>query len=117
MRAILKSFDSPDIPDLASYVPSAPCDFGFLLQMFVGPENSEGEELFTIVVCTPAWLLARIPDNEPMLINHHLLVRSYEYAQIHDWLSRLIAKCVGETWEAVALQISKIGSWEFAGLE
>ena len=59
LRAALRGLHSPDISDLRTYRPERPDEFGFLLQVFAGPEGQEGEESFGVVVCTPKWLLQK----------------------------------------------------------
>jgi hypothetical protein len=37
----------------------------------------------------------------------------YDFAQIQNYLQQRIEACVGENWEAVALQVGRLGKWEF----
>lgn len=53
VKAILKGVVSPDVPDLAGYVPAEPENFGFLLQLLIGLEDDAGFESFGVMVCTP----------------------------------------------------------------
>jgi hypothetical protein len=113
MRAQLKRLHSPDIHDLESYAPEEPDRFGFLLQLMVGPEGSEGEESYDLVVCTARWLEARHADEDLAPLRHHVLVHRYDYPVLREGLRKLIARCVGETWDDVTRQLGRIGRWEF----
>jgi immunity protein 8 of polymorphic toxin system len=59
MRAVVRHFISPDI-DLDDFHPEDPVDFSFLLQVLVGPHDSEGEESLQLIVCTPRALERRV---------------------------------------------------------
>ena len=41
------------------------------------------------------------------------IVLEYNFARIHNYVRQLIEACVGETWEQVALQVGRLGKWEF----
>ena len=113
MRAKVKRFSSPDI-DLDSFAPERPEQVGFLLQMFVGPEDKVGEESFDVMVCTPEWLRANYSDRVLVPLQNHVLIFNYDRKAIFEQLSLLrIQRCVGDTWNDVARQVARIGKWEF----
>ena len=113
MRAELKHLHSPDIEDLKSYRPRIDDDFGFLLQMMVGPEGDAGEESFDILVCTPEWIKHRHKIDDLVLGRHFLIVFEYEYNRLLRFLQESCGQCSGETWEEVANKVGRIGKWEF----
>ena len=113
MRAALKHVQSPDIVDLATYCPEEPKKLCFLLQMMVGPAAQEGAESFDVTVCTPQWLAEHCPTDAILVGRHHLIVMEYNFARIHNYVRQLIEACIGETWEQVALQVGRLGKWEF----
>jgi hypothetical protein len=113
MRAALKYLQSPDIDDLATFCPKEPSKFCFLLQMMVGPAAEEGAESFDMTVCTPQWLIEHCPTDVILEGRHYLFVMEYDFAQIQNYLLQRIEACVGENWEAVALQVGRLGKWEF----
>ena len=113
MRVALKHLHSPDIADLATYCPQDPAKFCFLLQMMVGPASQAGAESFDITVCTPQWLAEHCPTDAILVGRHHLIVMEYDFARIQNYLRQLIEACVGENWEEVALQVGRLGKWEF----
>jgi hypothetical protein len=113
MRAALKHLQSPDIVNLATYCPEEPKNFCFLLQMMVGPDAQEGAESFDVTVCTPQWLAEHCPTDAILVGRHHLLVMEYDFARIQNYLRQLMETCVGKNWEEVALQVGRLGKWEF----
>lgn len=113
MRAQIKRLHSPDVLDLKSYKPDSSNCFGFLLQVMAGPEGGEGEESFDVLVCTPQWLRLNHPPSEIVIGRHHLIVQEYEYGRLEAFLEDYCRHCEGETWQAIAEQLSRLGKWEF----
>src|SRR5689334_16551742 len=105
MRAKLKRLHSPDVHDLEGFVPPMPDDFGFLLQMMVGREDSSGEESFDVIVCTPRWLERRYAKNKLTPLRHHLLVFEYHYEGMLGELKRLVESYDGKDWQELAEKI------------
>ena len=50
---------------------------------------------------------------EPMLGVHLLLVPSYNYRQIIQFVSKIATACAAETWRECAVKLQRLGSWEF----
>jgi hypothetical protein len=75
--------------------------------------TQEGAESFDVTVCTPQWLAEHCPTDAILVGRHHLLVMEYDFARIQSYLRQPIETCVGETWEEVALQVGRLGKWEF----
>jgi hypothetical protein len=113
IRPVLRRLHSPDISDLESYRPESEERFGFLVQAMFGPEDSEGEESFDIVVCTPSWIEKRLLANSVVSGHHHLFLRHYSIEAVRTFLVKYALKCSGETWQDVAKLLSRIGKWEF----
>jgi hypothetical protein len=111
MRAALKRLHSPDV-DLSSYWPDDESNFGFLLQAFIGPENESGEESFGFTVCTPRWLESKA-EGRIMFGAHHLIVAEYDLNAIEQHLNRHCERCIGATWQEVAMKLARVGLWEF----
>jgi hypothetical protein len=111
MRAALKRLHSPDV-DLPSYWPDDPSNFGFLIQAFIGPEVEQGEESFGFILCTPKWLQAKA-DGRIMFGLHHLIVTDYDLNAIEQHLRRHCERCVGSSWQEIAIKLSRVGQWEF----
>ena len=113
IQAEVKRLHSPDVYDLATYVPDDPENFGFLLQVMVGSAGADGEDSFDVIVCTPHWLSDRLLPTKIMLGRHHLLVKQYDYTRLLQFLISFASGCRGATWEEVALRLGRLGKWEF----
>jgi hypothetical protein len=112
MKAKLKRIHSPDI-DIDSFWPDDPACFSFLLQAMIGPEDQEGEESFSIQVCTPDWLKSRHSETDILFGRHMILVFDYDLDRIKSHIARYCEHCIGEDWQSVADKLSRIGQWEF----
>jgi Immunity protein 8 len=113
ITAEIKRLHSPDIPNLASYVPSDFSNFGFLLQILAGPVGDDSEESFDVVVCTPGWLFDRVEQDGILSGRHHLLMKGYDYGRLERFISSYCANCRGGSWQEVAEQLGRLGRWEF----
>lgn len=113
MKVELKEIHSPDIPDLSTYVPENETNFGFMLQLFVGPVGESASELFTATVCTPSWLNSRIDEDITMWGRHHIFVSKYNYEKLVQRIKNFILTCQGNSWSEVANKIGRIALWEF----
>jgi hypothetical protein len=113
MRAVLKSFHSPDVWDLKHYQPAQEHNFGFLLQIMAGSEGTASEDSFDTIVCTADWLKERYANREVVNLRHHLLMVEYNYDALWKYVERICASCSGENWNEVALKLGRLGKWEF----
>ncbi|MES2388674.1 MAG: immunity 8 family protein [Bacteroidota bacterium] len=113
MQAEIKYLHSPDIFDLEKFSPETPDCFGFLLQIMAGPVNNPGCESFDITVCTPLWLIQNNKPADILFCQHYLIVFEYSFANIQQKLNKYISVLNGNTWKDLALQIGRIGKWEF----
>lgn len=112
MKAKLKRLHSPDIVDLRAYTPDS-AEFGFLLQLMVGPADGEGEESFDLIICTPDWLKKRLEQTRFMLGRGHLIVGDYNYSQLESFLRRHVERTEGMTWPEIAGKLAQFSDWEF----
>ncbi len=113
IAATLKRLHSPDVSDLASFVPEHSTKFGFLLQIIAGPLGERGEESFDVVVCTPSLLSERLGPKGFLIGRHHLLMNQYDYPALAQFISDYCKNCRGQSWREVAEQLGRIGKWEF----
>ncbi|WP_181188297.1 immunity 8 family protein [Actinopolyspora mortivallis] len=112
MRATIKDYTSPDI-DLDEFFPENPGDFGFLLQIYVGPRGEESQESFEVFVCTSKWIGRWVSNNGPLVGRGLLLVEEYSLNSIKNFLEKIVESFESYDWEDMAKKISRIGRWEF----
>jgi len=113
VRAEIKRLHSPDVPNLKAYVPEDAGNFGFLLQIMVGPIGGAGEESFDVVVCSTRWVGEHLGPEGILVGRHYLVVDSYDYRRLEGFLRRYVDQCSGSTWEQVAMKLGRLGKWEF----
>lgn len=109
----LKSILCPDIPDLSKYSPEDSENFGFVLQLLIGPKNQEGAEAFQVTVCTPTWLSKSFNKDDIVIGRHHLILFEYNYERLLNRINKYLQQCMDETWEQVAIKVGRFGLWEF----
>ncbi|MCQ3930239.1 MAG: hypothetical protein DPW16_07245 [Chloroflexi bacterium] len=113
MKAVIKSYHSPDIEDLEAFYPELPDDFEFLLQLLVGPNTESWGESFDVTVCTPKALLRRYNKDDVIIGRHHLIVFEYDFKRIMGKIEKFLMRCDADTWHEVALKVGELGHWEF----
>jgi len=116
MQAVLKSLHSPDVYDLKTYLPDEEDNFGFLLEASIGSANGEAADIFSIMVCTPKWLMETYRPSDMMLGLHKIIVFKYDYVQLQHFIEKYLRHCSGDTWEEIARKVSLLGQWEFENM-
>lgn len=113
MKAEIKYIYSPNIENLETHIPNEKDNFCFLLQVFVGIEDKEGEESFNFEICTPKWLLDNLKKDEIIMGKNYIIVLEYNYEKLLQEIKTLINKCTGKSWNEIALKLSCFSRWEF----
>ena len=113
MRAQIRRLHTPDAADLSSFEPEDDTNFSLLVQVIVGPSDSEGEESFDVEVITPKQLAARVERSGPISGRHLLVVSRFDSKKIRRWIENAVFACSGRDWQEVAGRLSRVGHWEF----
>ena len=113
VRASLRRLYSPDAPDLRSFTPSDPSDFGILVQAMIGPTNAEGEESFDFVLCTPHWIARELQTRDHRWGRATLVVSRYAYETLERAVVALCGRAEGNDWPQVAALLNQSIMWEF----
>lgn len=113
MRAEIKNIFSIDAGDLLTHRPTDASSFCIPIRLVAGPENMPGEESFDFEICTPSWLQYSQQPGVVRDLRHTLLIDSYDPQRIIDYVRNYVDACSGDTWNEVAVKISRLGHWEF----
>jgi hypothetical protein len=113
MKAQIQKYHSPDTPDLATYIPKEPDCFAVLLQIMIAPEESEGEESFDVLVCTPKYLEKKLEHGMPLFGRHMLIVKTYSWPQIRHSIEEYCNSLEGQDWSELAAKLARVAAWEF----
>lgn len=116
MKPQIHGFHSPDA-DLDTFKPSDPTDVGVLVQIMIGPEGGLGYESFDVVVCTPGWFQEDVRREGIILGRHYLFVERFHWEFVRRFLEEWVGKQHGDSWEQLALRLSRLGKWEFEDYE
>ena len=103
---------NPALEDLEDWVPADPEVFTFGLQLIVGAEGAEGEDSFDINVVTPKWLLFN-SEEKIFIGRHYLIMLSFNFERLRNYIASYIETCTGDTWLEVAEKLGRLGKWEF----
>ena len=116
IHAKLTDIDSPDIEgDWETFRPNDPEVFVVTLWLEVGVEEDPiGSDLFTINVCSPAWIQQLVKTQQwPLYGRGYMIVNEFRFTEIERQLPILVSNCRGETWEDVADLFDNFACWEY----
>lgn len=108
----LKGIHSPDIVDLRNHSIAENEPYCALIQAMFGPEGSDGEESFDLLVCNALWV-AEESKQRVLSGRHHLIVSRFDIDEIRLFLEEIGKASAGRTWQDVAEKLGRYGKWEF----
>lgn len=114
MRAVIKSYHSPDVIDLDNYLPDNDA-FCVLLELYIGTDEEIGEEQFMIKVCTPQWFVEHYKENDMIFCHGVMIVFKFDFELIMKRINHFVNTKEGDTWSEIATEISRYFIWEFEG--
>jgi hypothetical protein len=113
MRPVIKDIENIDIPDVKSWEPINKKLFNTCFELLIGPKDSEGEEIFSVEVCSHLWFQKNF-NREPELIEKgFIVVDKYNYNDIVGLLLEICNSIEGSDWNDIGKQLSKYFYWEF----
>ncbi|MEN3931788.1 immunity 8 family protein [Microvirga sp. W0021] len=112
MKAEIKKIMSPDV-DLKTYKPEKDDFFGFLIEIFIGPHDFDGSEMFQVVVCTPEWLKENMINGKVLIGYRFILIEFYDMNKIFSEIKSYVENCSGNNWQEIALKLCRFAHWEF----
>lgn len=121
MKARLKRLHSSDVFDLKHETPldigqETPIDvenFYISVQAMIGSDDSDGEDTFGFVACTPKWVQENLDRESYLFLSHALIIERYSYDAIWNSISALCDSIEADDWTSVAEQLNRYGQWEF----
>lgn len=112
IRAKLKDWISPDIPEVWNWRTQSPGDVRYYLEMTIGTEDRRGGDLFGLMIVSPQALVKF--EAEPAIWGrHHLIVTDYSWQVVIDHVNKVLDICKDDTWTEVAGKLSRYFHWEF----
>lgn len=99
--------------DLNNYAPEIPDNFCVWLTLAIGPEDSEGSDLFQVGVCTVTWLAHQLSIKNAYALRHMILVESFEFELIKKTIHEIIENAGRSSWEESVPVLCRYFAWEF----
>jgi hypothetical protein len=118
MRAKVKDWFSPDVPEVCKWQPQSLDDLHYYLEMTIGPDNEPGGQLFGLMVVSPhAWRARPSSSRLNRLLEdrRHLFLTEYSWQAVLDYVNKVLDICQDETWPEVARKLSQYFYWEYEG--
>ena len=103
----LKSLDSPDLA--AEAMPGDPEHCRISMTATIGPDGTDGGELFYFTVVTPKALVG----DEATWGRALLIMPSFSWIDVKRMLERLLRHASRADWQASAAELNKELRWEF----
>lgn len=110
MYARVKTIMSPDLDYGSS--PDDPENCCVLIEVEIGPSESEGAEVFSFEVVTPG-AIQSLPA--PSWLRGYLLLPEFSWAGVEEAVNKLVTQCTGSNWDEVSNKLSRSLGWEFEG--
>jgi hypothetical protein len=112
VKAAIRSLMSLDVDDLDVWVPERE-NWALALRVLAGPADGPGEESFDLTVCSVGWVRDRVRRDGVFDGRHHLIVESFDWPILRDYVERYVKRCEGATWRDVTEKLARLGFWEF----
>ena len=110
MKAKLKSIMSSDC-DMKNFSPSHGDSFNLYVQAEIGPDNDNGSNIFGFNICNTKWIDENL---ESAIFGKGLIiVNNYNFEKIKEKIENLCSKIQEDTWNDLAIRISRYGQWEY----
>lgn len=97
---------------LDDWIPEYPDDFEITVAFYACPAGENTADAFTVRVCSPKWFMTRFGDQIVSAENTIFMPR-FDAPALVRFLTEYCSSVEGETWEAIAVQLTRLGRWEF----
>lgn len=113
MQPKIKSIDNIEIQNFKTWIPNNTNSFSIVFELLIGPNDSVGEEIFTIEVCTLEWFADFFKRKPKAIEKGYLIVDKYDYSEVINELEQICNSINGDEWNEIAEQLAEIFNWEF----
>ncbi len=110
MHAHVRRIEANDIPGWPNWAPKGAVQERQWFTVSIGPEGSEGTDLFQVAVATSRGLKAR--RRKAKFVG--LIVGDFAPAQIEQAIRDHVASVRATTWEGIVHGLSPVMRWEYA---
>ncbi|AZI14723.1 Imm8 family immunity protein [Avibacterium paragallinarum] len=98
--------------DLETYKPENEKLVNVYILLDIGPDDgTDAADYFEFKVHSIEWL--RLYQPKPEILRHIMVVDRYDFKAIKDYVHYCIEKCDGDSWDEIALKLSRYFHWEF----
>lgn len=97
---------------LDAWKPRDPTDFSIDIDFYAGPEGDASADAFTATVCSPNFFL-RSQNGNVFSGENIIFMLRFDYIELEKFLVDRCAATEGDTWHAIAVQLARLGRWEF----
>ncbi len=97
---------------LDQWKPRDPTDFSVMIDFYAGEEGNDKADAFTAIICSPKSFL-RAQDQKVFSGANYIFMPTFDYVELERFLTDRCAETEGRTWEAIAVQLTRLGRWEF----
>jgi len=87
--------------------------FSEMVRVLIGPESSEGEEIFDICVVSPQWIESECERVGYWKSLRTLVISRWDVELVKKAIRGTVEKVHGDSWDAVARQLAAFMFWEF----
>jgi hypothetical protein len=113
MKAEIREYSTPDGSSFEARVPAGADNFGFLLQLYIGPLAMEGSESFEVEVLSPKRIESLCEKDGFCLGKGRFVVGRFDPDLVLRHLGKLEESAEGKDWNEIANKLSRISRWEF----
>jgi hypothetical protein len=112
LKAKIQGIDCSDLPNFRTWVPGSPAEVYVPLTLYIGPSDSPGADLFSIVVATSQGMEGK-PNRRKWKT---MIVRDYKWSEIEATLISWVENASGVSWTQITDELRKKFDWEYEGM-
>lgn len=113
MKLTIHSVSSWDYPNIRVWDPIDPESIAVRVNIDIGEANRKGTERFSIGIATPKGLSKNEPINGILATSPLLVVDSYDYNNLWNWLNDTIKSCESDTWNESVEKLRRHFDYEY----